>query len=243
MVDLNTFSQWMSENTKLSDSSIYKYSRAVVNVSKEMNACGVISDDILSMGIISLDIAIKSILGSSEFIAKDKKGNRMYSIALKQYRCFISGLDTEQRNANAFDVDTMIESNITDTERESIIKSRIGQGVFRDKLIKKYSGKCLITGLTINKCLIASHIKPWAVCNNDERLSEENGLLLSATYDRLFDSGLISFNNTGKIVISTFIDDTNRKILNITPDIKINIIPGVELTHNLEYHRDVVFVK
>ena len=241
MTDLRLFSQWMSENTKLSESSIYKYSRAVVNISKEMKASGVITDDILNMNIIELDISIKNILNFADFIAKDKKGNRMYSIALKQYRCFISGLNTELNDSTAIDI--AIDKSVSDTERESIIKSRVGQGVFRDKLIKKYNGKCLITGLTINKCLIASHIKPWAVCNNEERLSEENGLLLSATYDRLFDSGLISFQDTGKIVISTFIDKANRQILNIKPDISINIAAGTELSHNLEYHRDVVFVK
>ena len=58
-------------------------------------------------------------------------------------------------------------------------------------LFEKYHGHCIITGIDHPKLLVASHIKPWAVCSNRERLSVENGLLLSATYDRLFDSGLL----------------------------------------------------
>lgn len=87
----------------------------------------------------------------------------------------------------------MNDVSISVTQRESIVKSRVGQGIFRSRILNKFNGKCLITGISIEKCLIASHIKPWAVCTNEERLSENNGLLLSATYDRLFDSGLISF--------------------------------------------------
>ena len=66
--------------------------------------------------------------------------------------------------------------------------------------MEKYSGSCIITGLDHPKLLVASHIKPWAVSTNAERLSVDNGLLLSATYDRLFDCGLITFKKTGKYI-------------------------------------------
>ncbi len=75
------------------------------------------------------------------------------------------------------------------------MKSRVGQGDFRKSLIEKYDGKCVVTGIDLTKLLIASHIKPWRISDNKERLSSENGLLLSANLDKLFDSGLITFMN------------------------------------------------
>lgn len=38
----------------------------------------------------------------------------------------------------------------------------------------------------------ASHIKPWRKCSNKERLDPQNGLLLTARINALFDCGLIS---------------------------------------------------
>ena len=65
--------------------------------------------------------------------------------------------------------------DISNTEKEMIIKSRIGQGIFRDRIIQKY-GHCIITGINDNRLLLASHIKPWRSASNYERLSSENGL-------------------------------------------------------------------
>ncbi len=50
--------------------------------------------------------------------------------------------------------------DISNTEKEMIIKSRIGQGIFRDRIIQKYE-HCIITGINDNRLLLASHIKPW----------------------------------------------------------------------------------
>ena len=91
--------------------------------------------------------------------------------------------------------------------------------------------------------LIASHIKPWSVCSNEERLSTENGLLLCANYDKLFDSGLISFDDNRKIIVSRYVDESNKKRLFLSKDIFANITISNEMKHNFEYHRDVVFLK
>ena len=239
MISMEDFSQWLNMNTKLSESSVYKYTRAVATVSREMFEQNVISKDIVYMNLFELDIAIKEIFSSEFFLQKDKKGNKMYSNSLKHFRCFLNSL-CSQIDDYAFPADEL--KTISVTERETIVKSRIGQGLFREKLLKKYNGKCMITGISIEKCLVASHIKPWAVCTNNERLSDENGLLLSATFDRLFDSGYISFNNNGVIIVSNLIDDANKEILNINK-IKIDIPDSANLKSNLEYHRDIIFLK
>ena len=133
-------------------------------------------------------------------------------------------------------------SSLLETERESLIRSRIGQGKFRTALLEKYHGACIITGITLKSLLIASHIKPWAVCNNEERLSTENGLLLCANYDRLFDCGLISFNNNGHIMISRYISKSNREKLHLKSEIVAHFVSSAAIWNNLEYHRDVIFL-
>src|SRR5690606_16024439 len=65
------------------------------------------------------------------------------------------------------------------TEAQSLLKSRRGQGKFRADLIYLWTGRCAVTGLSNVTLLRASHIKPWAVSNNYERLDAYNGLLLT----------------------------------------------------------------
>lgn len=96
-----------------------------------------------------------------------------------------------------------IESSIVSDEsrnstmREALIQSRVGQGVFRKKLIEK-NKKCVLTGVEDHQFLKASHIKPWRCSNDTERLDPDNGLLLSPHVDHLFDGGWITFDENGK---------------------------------------------
>lgn len=240
---VSNFSQWMKQTTGLSDSSIYKYSRAVINVSKDMYSIGVISKPLTEMNTIELDLAIQIILNNAAFIEKNTRGNNMYSNSLKQFRSYHT--TTEEADTLSQAVINVItkDTHISVTERDSLIKSRIGQGSFRTALLEKYHGACIVTGITLKNLLIASHIKPWAVSSNEERLSTENGLLLSANYDRLFDSGLISFDDNRRIIVSRYFDEANKKRLHLTDEVTANITFSTEMKHNLEYHRDIVFLK
>ena len=83
------------------------------------------------------------------------------------------------------------------------ITSRVGQGVYRRELLSKFQNKCAVTGAEFKGVLIASHIVPWRISNNDERRDVNNWILLSSTYDALFDKHLISFNDFGHIMISS----------------------------------------
>ena len=126
------------------------------------------------------------------------------------------------------------------TEIETLIKARLGQGRFRQKLLELYPS-CPLTGLDIQPLLIASHIKPWSVCDDNERLCRFNGLMLAPNIDRLFDNGLITFDTDGTIKISPTIDSENQKRLGISPDMKLKIRPESE--KYFEYHRNHVFQK
>ena len=185
------FSDWLFKSTLLSTSSIKKYSGAVSTISKEMIAKGTISKPLETMSLFELDNAIFRTSADPDFAAKNSRGNHMYSNALKQYRYFINSI-SDDADDNACVESISNERQIPETERIAIVQSRIGQGVFRKALLEKYDGRCIISGIDLPKLLVASHIKPWAVSSNDERLSVDNGLLLSATYDRLFDCGLIT---------------------------------------------------
>jgi hypothetical protein len=129
------------------------------------------------------------------------------------------------------------DSNIN-TEIKIELLARLGQGKFRQKLINNWNG-CSITGCKIIDILVASHIKPWKISNDKERLDVYNGLLLLPNLDKLFDRGYISFQNNGQILISDMIE--NCEELGINQEMKIKL----EKNHKpyLQYHRENIFIK
>ncbi len=85
------------------------------------------------------------------------------------------------------------------TERDALTKARLGQGLFRHR-VAELEPTCRVTGLARQQFLVASHIKPWRDCDNQERLSGANGLLLSPHVDKLFDRHWISFDAGGELI-------------------------------------------
>ena len=130
---------------------------------------------------------------------------------------------------------------IKGTEKERLVKQRIGQDVFRRALLRYWKGCCAVSTISLPELLRASHIKPWAECANDsERLNVYNGFLLSANLDALFDTGLISFDNTGKIIISKTIPESEYKIIGINKDTRLRWIDEKHFPF-LAWHREKVF--
>lgn len=127
------------------------------------------------------------------------------------------------------------------TEKAAIRSSRIGQGVFRDGLFRIW-GSCAVTGYERPRLLIASHIKPWKVSNDLERLDPFNGLLLQPTLDKLFDLGLVSFRDNGELLRANTIRSDELGKLGMNPQLKLREV-FVETREYLEYHRDMEFEK
>lgn len=128
--------------------------------------------------------------------------------------------------------------SLTETEKLTLFYARVGQGKFREDLITLYSGKCMITGLSIPEILIASHIKPWRHCDSsEEKLSKFNGLLLSATYDKLFDRLLISFNDDGSLVLSKKLTQEELDKLKLSNNITIKF--EEDSLPFIQYHREL----
>lgn len=88
------------------------------------------------------------------------------------------------------------------TERSGLITSRVGQGAYRKSILHRWEYQCAVTGFKDPRILIASHIVPWKEATDEERLDVENGILLSPTFDALFDKYLITFDYKGSIVLS-----------------------------------------
>jgi len=132
-------------------------------------------------------------------------------------------------------------SNTTNgTEIERMVRQRIGQNTFRNAMMDYWGGACALTGITVSEILRASHAKPWADCNNDaERLDVFNGFLLSANLDALFDRCLISFDDTGKIIISTRLSLDQCNTLSLNADLCLRWISREHLFY-LHYHRSLL---
>jgi hypothetical protein len=97
------------------------------------------------------------------------------------------------------------------TEAERLVVQRIGQDIFRARLMDYWQGRCPLTGITDAALLRASHIVPWAECESDaERLDVHNGLLLSALWDAAFDRALVTFDDDGKPEFSPELSDRAR---------------------------------
>lgn len=95
-------------------------------------------------------------------------------------------------------------TDIGPTQKIQLIQARRGQGIFRANVRLNETG-CRITGVTDPRFLTASHIKPWRLCDDREKLDGCNGLLLSPHIDRLFDKGYISFDDNGTILKSSLL--------------------------------------
>ena len=128
------------------------------------------------------------------------------------------------------------------------VKTRVNQNVFRQIVVANYSGKCAITGIDIPELLFASHIIPWSK-NEEERLNPENGICLSALYDKAFDKGLIGLNEKYQVMISDKLKQKHNAdyygkyfapIVNQSLILPARYLPKKDF---IQYHLDEIFNK
>ena len=137
----------------------------------------------------------------------------------------------------------LLKEEPSTTEVERLRKERIGQNVFRSALMDYWEKSCAVTGVQNPTLLRASHIVPWATCESDEeRLNVHNGLLLVATLDAAFDAGLITFDDDGRILISSRLAESDQTSAGIGPDLKLARMND-EIKKRLGWHRLNLFVK
>lgn len=135
----------------------------------------------------------------------------------------------------------VLKDEIGDTSKSIQTKIRIGQDKFRKNLLK-YLKICPVTGIDETKILLASHIKPWALSSNEERLDIYNGFIFSPTIDKLFDKGLITFENNKELIISPTLSKHNIENIGIEVGKKYLKLPIDNRTNYLQYHRENIFI-
>lgn len=133
------------------------------------------------------------------------------------------------RDVMSDEVDTEILQNALNnnptagTDIKKMTKARIAQGAFRRLLLLEHH-QCRLCDIATTSVLRASHIKAWAECSREERIDSNNGLLLCANHDALFDRHLISFEpDSGKICISSSLDEEKQQTLNLSTTTEITL--------------------
>lgn len=137
----------------------------------------------------------------------------------------------EREIQNRTDIDT--------TEKYQLVRSRIGQGRYR-KNLERHEVGCRITGITDHRFLTASHIKPWAMSNDFEKLDGNNGLLLSPHIDRLFDRGYISFEDSGALMLSPLVPPEVNDAWGLSNEVEKKPLSGKQSVY-MSFHRIEIF--
>lgn len=137
------------------------------------------------------------------------------------------------------ELETLMARNDLSTEARREITARIGQGRFRAALMRLHGG-CSVTGISTPEVLRAAHIHRWADCTETPaaRLDPDNGLLLTANLDALFEAGLIAFGDEGGILISPQLDADAQAALGIHTGMKLMATPSAAQRVYLAKHRD-----
>lgn len=130
-------------------------------------------------------------------------------------------------------------TDIGATQKAQMILARRGQGIFRAN-VRLNEKACRVTGVTDQRFLIASHIKPWRLSDDCEKLDGCNGLLLSPHIDRLFDKGYISFGDDGAILKSTKLPKEVWRHWELTAKDNVGTFNDMQRAY-LKFHRAEVF--
>ena len=97
------------------------------------------------------------------------------------------------------------------TEAERLVIQRIGQEIFRARLMDYWQGRCPLTGISDPTLLRAWHIIAWSECESDaDRSDVHNGLVLSALWDAAFDRALVTFDDKGNPQFSPELSERAR---------------------------------
>ena len=161
--------------------------------------------------------------------------NHYFMLFCDHYFFFDS--DGEDWKKKAEDIDQEIDdSGLVGESREALVKVRVNQGIFRERLFSRYD-KCVLCGVNNSKLLIASHIKPWKDSLPEEKLDIDNGFLMCPNHDRLFDNGLISFSDKGEVLISHQLSEENRLYMNVNEKMKIEVTERNKMY--LSFHRNI----
>lgn len=133
-------------------------------------------------------------------------------------------------------------------EKMALVKKRVNQSAFRSMILQNYESRCAVTGINVPELLVASHIIPWEESTSQQKLNPENGICLSALYDKAFDKGFITISpDDYRVCLSSALyeyekyDYFEKYFVNVKGN---KLIMPIEHRPNrdfLAYHRDNIF--
>jgi len=178
----------------------------VLNLPAPTNGGGYVVMDILHHYGIGGDK--KGVLIGRDIDSELNEANGMYAEALKMIKDYVYVEKTVEKNilTNKFNLDN------TKTEISVQTKVRINQSTLRKFVLDNYRHSCAICDIDKEDLLICSHIKPWAI-DQENRLNPKNAICFCVLHDRLFDRGYFSLDENYKVVLSKKADDKIKTLL------------------------------
>jgi len=165
-------------------------------------------------------------------------GRRLYAQVVDRVRVNAVARRQTAESTLVRDLATLLRKGTT---AEALVHARVGQGRFRTEVLRLWGNRCCVTGIETTEAIRASHIKPWRYSTDEERLDPRNGLPLAGTLDGLFDAGLITFDETGSLLVSRRLSADERERLGIA-EATLGRVPDGKTAHYLVHHRNVIFV-
>lgn len=109
----------------------------------------------------------KNIVSGKKYSAATKIGADLYNLVNEKIK------DKKRSNTEIIEkIENEINAHsLYSKEKAALIKIRVNQNIFRERLLKKYHTCCLCK-IENRELLIASHIKPWSASDSEEKLDE-----------------------------------------------------------------------
>jgi hypothetical protein len=114
---------------------------------------------------------------------------------------------------------------------------RANHHIFVRNLKKARGAACSLTGILAPHLVHAAHIVPWNIAEGKEKTSEHNGLMLCAHLHALFDGHLLSFDDEGRVLISSMMPENVRALVASGGSTRLKHTPGPQQVKFLERHR------
>lgn len=241
------FSEIMYDNASFKRSFTKESNEKEINfLVKTLEYCGSISkENLLALMFQNINnyprgyIELNELEIITEKIMEEKMIERKYNqLSYMWGICnILTGIYVNKKNRLTLEKDDTVEEYIKrgrDPYKQRLYK----YDLYQESLDKNNEIVCFYENKKY-PVLIASHIKPYIKCNENEQYDVNNGLLLSRNIDNLFDNGWITFDDLGNVICSNNLDNRIRKDLENQKLKKVYL--NNERLKYLSYHREFIF--
>lgn len=158
----------------------------------------------------------------------------------------LANLKGQELRAEQYELDDK-EEQYLGSERKQLVKVRVSQSLFRQSVLSSYNFRCCVTGINLPSLLVAGHIKPWNL-DEQNRLNPRNGIAINGLHDKAYEQGLITILPNYKIKVSSQLRIEDKEVLDryfIQYDGKEINLPSKFLPDPqfLEYHYEERFLR